>query len=63
MVKINFKDFKKQVLALELELSSTVNEAKQKLAENKECDDSQIKLIYSGKILQDDRTIGDYKLA
>ncbi|SCU86241.1 LAME_0D05138g1_1 [Lachancea meyersii CBS 8951] len=62
MVKINFKDFKKQVLALEFEPSVTIGAAKQKLAENKDCEDSQIKLIYSGKILQDDRTIEEYKL-
>ncbi|SCV01993.1 LANO_0F14576g1_1 [Lachancea nothofagi CBS 11611] len=62
MVQINFKDFKKQVLALDLEPSVTIGAAKQKLAENKDCEDSQIKLIYSGKILQDDRTIEDYKL-
>ncbi|KAM3164265.1 UV excision repair protein RAD23 [Lachancea thermotolerans] len=62
MVKINFKDFKKQVLALELDSGSTISETKQRLAENKDCDESQIKLIYSGKILQDDRTIADYKL-
>ncbi|CUS21404.1 LAQU0S03e01838g1_1 [Lachancea quebecensis] len=62
MVKINFKDFKKQVLTLELDSTSTISEAKQRLAETKDCDESQIKLIYSGKILQDDRTIADYKL-
>ncbi|SCU86623.1 LAFA_0E02014g1_1 [Lachancea sp. 'fantastica'] len=62
MVKINFKDFKKQVLSLEFEPTVTIGAVKQKLAENKDCDESQIKLIYSGKILQDDRRIEEYKL-
>ncbi|CEP63103.1 Rad23p LALA0_S07e02454g [Lachancea lanzarotensis] len=62
MVKINFKDFKKQVLGLEFEPTDTIGTVKQKLAESKDCEESQIKLIYSGKILQDDRCIEEYKL-
>ncbi|CCE66015.1 hypothetical protein TPHA_0O00440 [Tetrapisispora phaffii CBS 4417] len=57
MVSILFKDFKKQKISLDLPASSTVLHAKKQLAEQKECDDSQIKLIYSGKVLQDSNSI------
>lgn len=57
MVSITFKDFKKEKIPLDLELSSTVLDAKTQLAQKKECEDSQIKLIYSGKVLQDVKTL------
>lgn len=57
MVTITFKDFKKEKIPLDLELSSTVLEAKTQLCEKKECEESQIKLIYSGKVLQDGKSL------
>lgn len=57
MVSITFKDFKKEKIPLDLELSSTVLEAKSQLAQNKDCEESQIKLIYSGKVLQDAKSL------
>lgn len=57
MVSIIFKDFKKEKIPLNLELASTVEEAKKQIAEIKSCEDSQIKLIYSGKVLQNNASI------
>ncbi|SCU87981.1 LAMI_0D08284g1_1 [Lachancea mirantina] len=62
MVTLNFKDFKKERISLELELSAFVSDVKQQLAQLKSCEESQIKLIYSGKVLQDDKTLEDCKL-
>lgn len=57
MVSIVFKDFKKEKIPLELDLSSTVLDAKTQLAQKKDCEESQIKLIYSGKVLQDAKSL------
>lgn len=57
MVSITFKDFKKEKIPLDLELSSTVLEAKAQLAQKKDCEEAQIKLIYSGKVLQDSKSL------
>ncbi|QLG73371.1 hypothetical protein HG535_0E04550 [Zygotorulaspora mrakii] len=57
MVTITFKDFKKEKVSLTLELSSTVLDAKTQLAQQKDCEDNQIKLIYSGKVLQDGKSL------
>ncbi|QLQ79113.1 hypothetical protein HG537_0B04610 [Torulaspora globosa] len=57
MVTITFKDFKKEKIPLDLELSSTVLEVKTQLCQKKDCEESQIKLIYSGKVLQDVKTL------
>lgn len=62
MVQIHFKDFKKEKTALDLELTQSILEAKEELARLKSCDAVQIKLIYSGKVLQDSRTLADYTL-
>lgn len=62
MITVNFKDFKKEKLSLELDPSSTVLYAKQQLAQQKDCDETQIKLIFSGKVLQDERSLEDCKL-
>lgn len=57
MVTITFKDFKKDKVPLDLDMSSTVLNAKTQLAQEKSCEESQIKLIYSGKVLQDAKTL------
>lgn len=59
MVSITFKDFKKEKIPLDLELSSTVLDAKTQLSQKKDCEEAQIKLIYSGKVLQDAKTLQD----
>ncbi|KAG7665510.1 RAD23 [[Candida] subhashii] len=38
------------------------NTAKEKLAQQKDCDASQIKLVYSGKVLQDDKPLESFKV-
>lgn len=57
MINITFKDFKKERIPFELDPSSTVKDAKQRLATEKDCEESQIKLIYSGKVLQDAKSL------
>ncbi|RCK67770.1 UV excision repair protein RAD23 [Candida viswanathii] len=61
-MQVIFKDFKKQTVAIDVELSETVLSAKEKLASDKGVDASQIKLVYSGKVLQDDKTLESYKI-
>ncbi|CCF58207.1 hypothetical protein KAFR_0E00530 [Kazachstania africana CBS 2517] len=56
-MNIIFKDFKKEKIPVELESSSTILDAKNKLASIKSCDIDQIKLIFSGKVLKDDQTV------
>ena len=59
MVSITFKDFKKDETTLELDLSSTVLDAKTQLAQSKSCEPAQIKLIFSGKVLQDSKALSE----
>ncbi|KAG0673056.1 hypothetical protein C6P41_004132 [Kluyveromyces marxianus] len=54
---VNFKDFKKEKLPIELTEDATILHAKELIAEQKHCEPSQIKLIYSGKVLQDTKTV------
>ncbi|KAH3688701.1 hypothetical protein WICPIJ_000301 [Wickerhamomyces pijperi] len=56
-MQIVFKDFKKEKIPIELEPTDTVLQAKQKLAEIKGIEAKQLKFVYSGKVLQDDKTI------
>ncbi|GMM57542.1 Rad23 protein [Maudiozyma humilis] len=57
MVSITFKNFKKEKTTLDLDLGISVLDAKTKLAETQDCEPSQIKLIFSGKVLQDAKTL------
>ncbi|CAI4060793.1 hypothetical protein SUVZ_05G0350 [Saccharomyces uvarum] len=59
MVSLTFKNFKKEKVPLDLEPSNTIFEAKTKLAQTSSCEESQIKLIYSGKVLQDSKTVSE----
>ncbi|CAD1808920.1 unnamed protein product [Candida parapsilosis] len=61
-MQIIFKDFKKQTIPIDVELNDSVSSAKEKLAKEKDCTPSQIKLVYSGKVLQDDKTLEECKL-
>lgn len=62
MVTIHLKDFKKEKLSIQVDLTSSVLQLKQLLAQEKQCDESQLKLIFSGKVLQDSKTLDECKL-
>lgn len=57
MVSITFKNFKKEKITLDLDLSISVLDAKNELAQNQSCESDQIKLIFSGKVLQDHKSL------
>ena len=59
MVSITFKNFKKEKITLDLDLSKNVIDAKDELAQNQSCESDQIKLIFSGKVLQDQKTLSE----
>lgn len=61
-MQIVFKDFKKEKIPVEIEASDLVSSGKEKLAAIKNCDVEQIKLVYSGKILQNDKTFGSFAI-
>lgn len=57
MVSVTFKDFKKEKTQLELNPEDTIESVKSQLAEKKDCEVDQIKLIFSGKILKNENTV------
>lgn len=57
-----FRDLKQQKFTIEAEPSETIGAVKRKISAEKGWDPSTQKLIYSGKILQDDNTIESYKI-
>ncbi|TGZ77820.1 UV excision repair protein Rad23 [Ascodesmis nigricans] len=65
-MKITFKDLKQQKFTLDAEPSDTVSQLKERIfkakEEAKEWDPSLQKLIYSGKILADDKTVESYNI-
>ncbi|KAG7769068.1 hypothetical protein KL946_000351 [Ogataea haglerorum] len=61
-MQVIFKDFKKEKIPLEVELGDSVLSAKEKLASLKECEAAQVKFVYSGKVLQDDKTFESFKI-
>ncbi|ODV96099.1 hypothetical protein PACTADRAFT_20555, partial [Pachysolen tannophilus NRRL Y-2460] len=61
-MQVIFKDFKKEKIPIELELSDTVLSVKEKLGAIKKCDTDQLKFVYSGKVLQDDKTFENFKV-
>lgn len=61
-MQIIFKDFKKEKIPIEVEPTETVLQAKEKLAEIKKVEVKQLKFVYSGKVLQDDKTIESTKI-
>lgn len=61
-MKLTFKDLKQQKFTIEAEPSETIGQVKEKISADKGWEPSTQKLIYSGKILQDDNTIESYKI-
>jgi len=61
-MKITFKDLKQQKFTLDAEPSETISALKEKIKEEKGWEPSLQKLIYSGKILKDDETVGSYNI-
>ncbi|CCH46169.1 putative DNA repair protein RAD23-3 [Wickerhamomyces ciferrii] len=61
-MQVIFKDFKKEKIPIELEPTETVLQAKEKLAQVKGVEVKQLKFVYSGKVLQDDKTIESTKI-
>ncbi|KAJ5812506.1 hypothetical protein N7474_008807 [Penicillium riverlandense] len=62
-MKLTFKDLKQEKFVVDVEPSETVREVKQKIAQEKgEYEADRMKVIYSGKILQDDKTVEFYNI-
>ncbi|KAE8164988.1 hypothetical protein BDV40DRAFT_286470 [Aspergillus tamarii] len=61
-MKLTFKDLKQQKFVIDAEPSETVGQVKGKISKEKGWEVPQLKLIYSGKILQDDKTIESYNI-
>ncbi|KAI5207547.1 UV excision repair protein Rad23, partial [Aureobasidium subglaciale] len=59
---VGIEDLKQQKFVIEAEPSETIGEVKAKIASEKGWEPSTQKLIYSGKILQDDKTVESYKI-
>ncbi|KAF4556799.1 XPC-binding domain-containing protein [Elsinoe fawcettii] len=61
-MKLTFKDLSQQKFTIDIEPSETIADVKSKVAAERKSDASLLKLIYSGKILQDDKTVESYKI-
>ncbi|CAK7908909.1 UV excision repair protein Rad23p [[Candida] anglica] len=61
-MQIIFKDFKKQKIPVDVDPTDTVLATKEKVAAEKQCDASQLKFVYSGKVLQDEKTLESFKI-
>ncbi|EFR01318.1 nucleotide excision repair protein RAD23 [Nannizzia gypsea CBS 118893] len=61
-MKLTFRDLKQQKFVIEAEPSEKILDVKEKIATEKGWPASQQKLIYSGKILQDDNTVESYSI-
>ena len=61
-MQVIFKDFKKEKIPIEIEPTDTVLSGKEKLASIKNCDADQIKFVYSGKVLQNEKTFESFKV-
>lgn len=61
-MKLTFKDLKQQKFVIDAEPTDTISQVKERISKEKGWDAAAQKLIYSGKILQDDKTVGDYKI-
>jgi len=55
-MKVIFKNFKKEKFPIEVEPTDTILSGKEKLSAAQDCEPSQLKFVYSGKILKDDKT-------
>ncbi|KAJ5179579.1 hypothetical protein N7492_002789 [Penicillium capsulatum] len=62
-MKLTFKDLKQEKFVIEVEPSETVRQVKDKIAQEKSGYEApSMKIIYSGKILQDDKTVESYNI-
>ncbi|PSN67833.1 UV excision repair protein Rad23 [Corynespora cassiicola Philippines] len=61
-MKITFKDLKQNKFVIDAEPSETIGAIKAKIHADKGWEVAQQKLIYSGKILQDDKTVESYNI-
>lgn len=55
-MKVIFKNFKKEKFPIEVEPSDSILSGKEKLSAAQDCQPGQLKFVYSGKILKDDKT-------
>ncbi|KAL6712821.1 UV excision repair protein rad23, partial [Lecanora helva] len=61
-MKLTFKDLKQQKFIIDAEPSETIGQVKEKISQEKGWEAGQQKLIYSGKILQDEKTVESYNI-
>ncbi|KAI9830961.1 MAG: hypothetical protein M1826_004078 [Phylliscum demangeonii] len=61
-MKLTFKDLKQQKFVVEAEPTETILQIKEKIAAEKGWEAGLQKLIYSGKILQDQQTVESYSI-
>ncbi|KAK8247012.1 XPC-binding domain-containing protein [Phyllosticta capitalensis] len=61
-MKLTFKDLKQNKFVIEAEPSETIASVKAKITAEKGWEADKQKLIYSGKILQDDKTVETYNI-
>ena len=61
-MKLTFKDLKQQRFTIDAEPTDKIGSIKEKISQEKGWEPSTQKLIYSGKILQDDSTVESYKI-
>ncbi|KAF7548133.1 hypothetical protein G7046_g8777 [Stylonectria norvegica] len=61
-MKVTFKDLKQQKFILDVEPTDLISAVKDKISSEKGWDPKHQKLIYSGKILKDEETVGSYSI-
>ncbi|GEQ72403.1 hypothetical protein JCM33374_g6090 [Metschnikowia sp. JCM 33374] len=61
-MQIKFRDLKKQTVEIDADPADTVLATKEKVAALKEVDASQLKFVYSGKVLADEKKLSDFKI-
>lgn len=61
-MKVTIKDLKQQKFTLEVDPTELISSVKQKISAEKGWEPQQQKLIYSGKILKDEESVGSYNI-
>ncbi|KAH7329137.1 XPC-binding domain-containing protein [Stachybotrys elegans] len=61
-MKVTFRDLKQQKFTLDVEPTDLISAVKEKISGEKGWDPKHQKLIYSGKILKDEETVGSYNI-